>query len=340
MTQFQPSVAAAAAANCLNEDEDEDDYEQFAQILRVRFRQFLAELLGTFIFVYLGQSALTSFELIGTQNDMLNRQLATIISYGLAYAFASLLTLNLSGGHLNPAYTFASATFGRLSWSRAFSYFFAQYLGAFVAAIFLHATYSDKLTQRHTEGLLSGMNVSLRAHGNVLSTGKLFASHPPTEVSLGQLTISYTLATAHLTLLTLAINESRLVRIAKSMRPWYLAGALCLILAAFSANGGPVWNPAQDFSPRLYIALFGWGSSAFNLYNYKYWILCGLVAPHVGALIGFALYRLFDQLRDFADLQPPGRNQLDANNNNNNNNSNNHRLHQQQHHFHHHVNLV
>uniref|UniRef100_A0A6G1SI39 Aquaporin-9 n=1 Tax=Aceria tosichella TaxID=561515 RepID=A0A6G1SI39_9ACAR len=331
MTQLQSSVASAPS-NCLNDDEDEDDYEQFALILRVRFKQFLAELLGTFVFVYLGQSALTSFELIGTQNDMLTRQFATILSYGLAYAFACLLTLNLSGAHLNPAYTFASATFGQLSWPRALSYFCAQYLGAFVAAIFLHATYSDKLTQRHTEGLLSGMNASLRAHGNILSTGKLFASHPPTEVSLGQLTISYTLATAHLTLLILAINDSRLIRIAKSLRPMYLAGALCLVLAAFSANGGPVWNPAQDFSPRLYIALFGWGSSAFNLYNYKYWCFCGLVAPHLGALIGFALYRLFDHLRAITEEQhhssPSSRHGLQL------------EKHHQQHHFHQHVNLV
>lgn len=297
MTQFQPSVAPSAPSNCLNDEEDDEDYEHYALILRVRFKQFLAELLGTFIFVYLGQSALTSFELMGTQNDMLTRQLATILSYGLAYALACLLTLNLSGAHLNPAYTFASATFGQLSWPRAFSYCCAQYLGAFVGAIFLHATYSDKLNQRHTEGLLSGMNVSLRAHGNILSTGKLFASHPPTEVSLSQLTISYTLATAHLTLLVLAVNDSKLIRIAKSLRPMYLAAALCLVLAAFSANGGPVWNPAQDFSPRLYIALFGWGTSAFNLYNYKYWCVCGLLAPHLGALFGFALYRLFEHLR-------------------------------------------
>jgi glycerol uptake facilitator-like aquaporin len=334
MTQSQPTVASAPpmlhSTNCLSDDDDDDDdYERFALIARVRFKLFMAELLGTFIFVYLGQSALTSFELNGTQNDMLTRQLATILFYGLAYAFACLLALNLSGAHLNPAYTFASAIFGYLSWSRALGYLCAQYLGAFLAAIFLHVTYSDKLAQRHNEGLLFGLNASLRAHGNILSTGKLFASHPPTEVSLVQLTISYTLATAHLMLLILAVNESRLVRIAKSLRPLYLAGALCLILAAFSANGGPVWNPAQDFSPRLYIALFGWGPSAFNLYNYKYWWLCGLVAPHLGALIGFALYRLFDHLKDIKELSSTsGRFQLGTN----------HNTHQHEHHNHFHHN--
>lgn len=297
LSEFDGTVGGSQYAEADINCEDDEDYERFALATKRRLKLFAAEFLATFVFVYLSQSALTSFELLGTQNDMLTRKLATILSYGLAYAFASLLALNLSGAHLNPAHTVASAIFGQISWSRAIAYQCAQYLGSFVAAIFLHATYSDKLQQRHTEGELFGANAALRAHGSILSTGKLFASHPPTEVSLTQLTISYTLATAHLTLLTLAINHPKVIRITKSLRPLYLAVALSLVLAAFSANGGPVWNPAQDFSPRLYIALFGWGSAAFNLYNYRYWWLCGLLAPHLGALIGFALYQLFGHLR-------------------------------------------
>ena len=263
---------------------------------KMRFKTFMSELLGTFFLVYLSQTALASFELLGTQNDIISRRLATLLAYGLAFALASLMTLNLSGAHLNPAYTLASATFGDLRWGRAVSYTVAQYLGAFLAAIFLHATYSDKLGQRHTEGLLVGMNATLRAHGNILSTGKFFSSYPPTEVSLAQLHTSHLLATATLTSLTRMVYKSRPTRIPRNLKPIYLAGAHCLVLAAFCANGGPVFNPAQDFSPRLYIFLFGWGSAAFNLYNYKYWWLCGILAPHLGALIGFAIYRLLDHL--------------------------------------------
>lgn len=269
-----------------------DHFYEDRLINKPRFKLFMSEFLATFVFVYLGQCGLTSFELIGTQNDAINRQVAIIFAYGLAYLFGSLIALNMSGAHLNPAYTIASALFGRLPWSRAASYASAQYLGSFMAAIFLHATFSDKLAQRHSQGLLSGMNTTLRAHGNILSTGKLFSSFPPTEVSLTQLTISYTLATAHFMFLLLAIHQSKLCKIPPNLKPVYLAAALCLIMAAFSANGGPVLNPAQDFSPRLYIAMFGWSSSAFNLYNYKYWWICGLIAPHVGAFIGFGWHQI------------------------------------------------
>lgn len=287
-----PSSNSHSHLNYLNQQQ-----QQHSRLTdKLGFKLFVSEFLGTFIFVYLAQSSLTSFELIGTQNDIINRQLATILSCGLAYSIAALLTINLSGAQLNPAYTMASAFFGHLKWGRAFNYMAAQYIGSFVAAIFLHATYSDKLAQRHLEGLLTGKNATLKAHGNILSTGKLFSSYPPTEVSITQLSISYTLATANLMLILLSIQESKLFRMPRFIRPIYMAGALTLIQAAFSANGGPVLNPAQDFSPRFYIAMFGWGASAFNLYHYNYWWICGLVAPHLGALIGFGIYQIFAHL--------------------------------------------
>lgn len=271
---------------------DRSNLDRKKIIKKTRFKLFISEFLGTFIFVYFAQSTITSLELIGTQNDTINRQLATTLTYGLAFLLATLLTLNLSGAHLNPAYTLASALYRYLKWSQAFNYLLAQYLGSFLAAIFLHATYSDKLAQRHSEGLLTGMNVTLKAHGNILSTGKLFSSYPPTEVSLIQLSISYTLASVLLMLILLAIQESKVMKLPDYIKPMYMAAALVLTQAAFSANGGPVLNPAQDFSPRLYIAIFGWGSSAFNLYHYHYWWICGILAPHIGAAIGFGLYQI------------------------------------------------
>lgn len=278
------------------------DYEA----VHMRLKQlFVSEFFGTFLFVYLGQSSASSFELVGTQNDIVNRQLATIVFYGLAYLIASLLALQTSGAHLNPAYSISSAVFGFISWSQAFIYIIAQYLGSFIAAVFLHATLSDKLNTRHSEGLLVGMNATLRAHGNILSTGKLFSSFPPTEVSTTQLCISYALATASLTLLLILIHQSRIIKIPRFMKPIYLASALALVLGAFSANGGPVLNPAQDFSPRLYIAFFGWGSSAFNLYNFKYWWLCGLLAPHFGSLIGMGIYKALADVHECGSRKSP-----------------------------------
>lgn len=281
--------------------EEELDPKNIKLYNKKSFSLFTSEFLGTFIFVYLGQATITSFELTGTQNDTINRQLATTLTHGLAYLLASLLAINLSGAHLNPAYTVASALYGYMRWSRAFNYLSAQYLASFVAALFLHVTYNDKLAQRHSEGLLNGINATLRAHGNILSTGKLFSSYPPTEVSLGQLFVSYILATTLLIFMLITIQDSKLIRVPLFVKPIYMAAALVLIQAGFSANGGPVLNPAQDLSPRLYISICGWGTAAFNMYNHHYWWLCGFIAPHIGAIIGFGLYHMMSHIIKIKD---------------------------------------
>lgn len=258
----------------------------------IRLRRFVSEFFGTLFLVFLGQSALTSFELMGTQSDIISRQSATTFAYALSFLIATSLTLSSSGAHLNPAYSLASATYGYNSWGQATVSMLAQYLGSFTAAILLHASYSDKITQRHSVGMLLGKNATQRAHGHILSTGKFFSSYPATEVSLFQLIVSYTIATTHLFIIILAIQDAKLVRISKQVKPLYMAAALALTLLSFSANGGPVLNPAQDFSPRLYTAMFGWGTAAFDLHHYHYWWLCGLMAPHFGAIIGFGLYQI------------------------------------------------
>lgn len=268
-------------------DKNSDNLNNYAD----GFRCFLAEFSGTFLFAYLGQCAITSFELIGTQNDSINRLSATIFVKALAYMFGILVSFKISGAHLNPAYSLSCAIYGLIRYRRAFSMITAQYLASFLSSILLHITYYDKLTQRHTEGQL-GRNNIMRSHGNLLSTGKFFSSFPPTEISLFQLTTSYLIANCYFAFLILAIQEGKLMRISKQLKPLYLAASLILIVASFSANGGPVLNPAQDFAPRFYILISGWGTGAFNLYQHNYWWLCGILVPHLGAIIGFGLYKL------------------------------------------------
>lgn len=50
----------------------------------------------------------------------------------------------VSGGHLNPAVTFAMAVCKKLNWRKVPVYFLAQYLGAFMAAPLVYAVYYGK----------------------------------------------------------------------------------------------------------------------------------------------------------------------------------------------------
>ena len=76
---------------------------------------YLAEFVGTLFFVYV---------ILATGNPL---------AIGAAYALSMLLTVNLSGGHLNPAVTIVMASLGKIGTNDIIPYALAQIFGALVA---------------------------------------------------------------------------------------------------------------------------------------------------------------------------------------------------------------
>ena len=66
---------------------------------------------------------------------------SSLMMIAIAHAFglfaAVAASLNVSGGHVNPAVTFGALVGGRVSFVRAILYWVAQLLGAIVAALLL-----------------------------------------------------------------------------------------------------------------------------------------------------------------------------------------------------------
>lgn len=59
------------------------------------------------------------------------------LAHALALFAAVSASINISGGHVNPAITFGALVGGRISLLRAFYYWVAQLLGAVLAALLL-----------------------------------------------------------------------------------------------------------------------------------------------------------------------------------------------------------
>jgi MIP family channel proteins len=91
-------------------------------------RRFLAELVGTFAFVFVGAGCIITVQ--GGQKDLLTIALA----HGLALAVAVSATAHISGGHMNPAVTVAAWVARRIHGGAALLYIIAQLLGGFIAA--------------------------------------------------------------------------------------------------------------------------------------------------------------------------------------------------------------
>src|ERR687891_1414791 len=104
------------------------------------WRTTFAELVATLLFVFLGAGAvvvtgtLTNGELTAT------RLVVIALAHGLAIALLAFATANISGGHINPAVTFAALLTKKINIARGLMFMVAQLIGAVVGALLLLAT--------------------------------------------------------------------------------------------------------------------------------------------------------------------------------------------------------
>ena len=176
---------------------------------------------------------------------------------------------HVSGGHYNPAVSFALALRGKMAWADFVPYVVAQVVGALVAAWVVLAT-----------------------------TGHTFAPEPsPTATAMQALGIEllYTFA------LALVVLNSATHSATKGNSFYGLAIGFTIVVAAFA--GGPIsggaFNPAVGFGPILVDTLLGGGSFA-NLWIY-------VVAPLAGGALAATVFGM--QEREAVNLHAePARN--------------------------------
>jgi aquaporin Z len=92
-------------------------------------RKYLAELVGTFLFMTIGYSSVAAFG-AGSVSGLL----VVPFSFGLGLLAAIFAVGHISGGHFNPAVTVAAVLDGRTTTQDAIGYILAQVIGAVAAA--------------------------------------------------------------------------------------------------------------------------------------------------------------------------------------------------------------
>ena len=97
--------------------------------------------------------------------------------------------------------------------------------------------------------------------------------------------------TALLMGLVFAVPDSRNTAPPAGLGPVIVGLVVLTIGMTFGFNAGYAINPARDFGPRLFTALFGWGGDVFTAANAWWWV--PIVGPVVGAVLGGWIYDLF-----------------------------------------------
>ncbi|XP_023611651.1 aquaporin-9-like isoform X2 [Myotis lucifugus] len=154
-----------------------------SEVQRRRFRQrlmlksslakeILSEFLGTCIMIVLGCGSIAQSVLSrGTYGGTL----AVNVGFSVAVGMAVYVAGGVSGGHINPAVSFAMCLFGRMKWFKFPFYVGAQLFGAFTGSAILFGVYYDSfMSFADGELYIVGEN----------ATAQIFATYPAPYLSL------------------------------------------------------------------------------------------------------------------------------------------------------------
>ncbi|XP_057575773.1 aquaporin-9 isoform X1 [Hippopotamus amphibius kiboko] len=245
-------------------------------------KETLSEFLGTFIMIVLGCGSVAQAVL---SRGHLGGAITINIGFPMAVVMAIYVAGGVSGGHVNPAVTFAMCFFGRMEWFKFPFYVGAQFLGAFVGAATLFGIYYDAfMSFAGGKLLIVGEN----------ATAHIFATYPAPYLSLVNALADEVAATMFLLIVIFAIFDSRNLGIPKDLAPVVIGLLIVVIASSLGMNSSCAMNPARDLSPRLFTALAGWGFEVFTAGNNFWWI--PVVGPLVGAVIGGLIYVLFIEI--------------------------------------------
>ncbi|KAG3261941.1 aquaporin-9 isoform X1 [Ictidomys tridecemlineatus] len=265
--------------------EKEETRKSFKQRLALKSslaKETISEFLGTFIMIVLGCGSVAQTIL---SRGHAGGVITINVGFAMAVVMAIYVTGGVSGGHINPAVSFAMCVFGRMKWSKLPFYVGAQFLGAFVGAATLFGIYYD--------GLMSFAGGKLLIVGEN-ATAQIFATYPAPYLSLGNAFADQVLATMFLLLIVFAIFDSRNLGVPKGLEPIVIGLLIILISSSLGLNSGCAMNPARDLSPRIFTALAGWGFEVFTAGNNFWWI--PVVGPMIGSVIGGLLYFLLIEI--------------------------------------------
>jgi glycerol uptake facilitator-like aquaporin len=232
-----------------------------------KLRMYLAELVGTFVLVYIGAGAVCAAYLPGDSRvDVTTVALAE----GFTYAVLLTVTLLISTGCLNPAITLMLWVFRRLGSAQAGWLILMQLLGATLAGLAVRWTFADEVL---TEARCGAPHL------------KAFLG-PGDTILLSSLVSGVGIEILLTALVTVAFFASVVDR-----RGPRLGGVLiglaqaAAILFGFHLTGGAA-NPARWFGPAIWqLTLTTPGAPAPLADHLVYW-----AGPILGALLGAFVY--------------------------------------------------
>lgn len=256
-------------------------------------REYLAEVIGTFILVFFGVGSVHTSVLTGAQSDLWQ----VAIVWGVAIAMAIYATGAVSGAHMNPAMTLAFAAYRGFPKGKVLPYIVAQVIGAILGAAVLHALFAQIIVQfeaaHHITRGLAGSELSGMVYGEYFPNPATFgaAAKGTAAVTLLQAMLAEGIGTAFLAFFVFAVTDAR-----NPGRPngtgfaAFIGLTVSIVISIIAPLTQAGLNPARDFGPRLFAYFAGWGEVAIPGPRGGFFTVY-ILAPIIGALVGAAIYQ-------------------------------------------------
>ncbi|KAH7296712.1 hypothetical protein KP509_26G035700 [Ceratopteris richardii] len=115
-------------------------------------RAYVAEFVSTLLFVFAGVGSVLAFGALDSGDLSPSGLLAIAVTHAFALFVTVAIAANISGGHVNPAVTFALALGGHITILKAIVYWIAQLLGAVVGCYLLKVSTNGLAPAVHALG--------------------------------------------------------------------------------------------------------------------------------------------------------------------------------------------
>lgn len=166
-----------------------------------------------------------------------------------------------SGGHINPAVTFANCVFRKFPWRKFPAYALAQLLGAMAGALVVYGNYRAAI-----DAFEGGPGV--RTVGGATSSAGVFCTYPAPFMTRTGMFFSEFVCSALLQFCIYAFLDAG----AGDLLPLCLFFLLFGIGACFGWETGYAINLARDFGPRLMSYMVGYPSDVWSAGGYYFWV--------------------------------------------------------------------
>ena len=232
---------------------------------------FLAELIGTFLLILLGDGVVAGVLLKKSKAENAGWIVITI-GWGLAVMVGAYTVGHYSGAFLNPALTIGFAVAGKLAWSQVGALIAGQLVGAFLGAVavFLHYYPHFKITDDPELKLA------------------IFSTGPAIRSPLFNF-ISEVIGTFVLTLVIMAFGMKG-VGFSGGMQTFAVSWLIVAIGMSLGGTTGYAINPARDLGPRIAHAILPIPGKGKSDWGYA-WI--PVFGPIVGAVLGALVFTSF-----------------------------------------------